>query len=133
MTKIKLTDDTIIEASSVELVHGALRITTPKMTVEKLAKLFKDTTKTCLMKLLTEGDEEIGYREGFTSFAGIEYDTAGNKTIVMFQPADSTENRVALLEATNAKVLETTATNSESILDVQAQVDYLTMMSTVEV
>jgi hypothetical protein len=41
MTKIKLTDGTIINASTVEVVYGTLKITTTEYTVEELAEIFR--------------------------------------------------------------------------------------------
>ena len=44
---------------------------------------------------MTEADVECGYKTGFTSFAGIEYDADGVKTVELFQPVDVTEKRIA--------------------------------------
>lgn len=98
MTKIKLTDETIIDASSVVLVEGVLKITTSDLTVEELAALFKDKEKTATIMLLTESGIVSGYKEGFTSFAGINYDADGVKTVELLQPADDTEARLAKVE-----------------------------------
>ena len=100
MTKIKLTDGTIINASNVEVVNGTLKITTAEKTVEQLHKIFSDRSKTSLITLMTESEKETGYKTGFTSFAGINYDAEGNKTIELFQPKDVTEARVANAEGT---------------------------------
>lgn len=100
MTKIKLSNGTIINASSVELVNGALRISTTESTVEELAELFSDKENTARIVLMTESGIETGYKEGFTSFSGITYDAEGVKTIELFQPSDVTEQRVANAEIT---------------------------------
>ena len=98
MTKIKLVDGTIINASSVEVVKGILKITTTDCTVEELAELFSDKEKTNLITLMTESEVETGFKTGFTSFAGITYDIDGVKTIELFQPVDVTEARIARIE-----------------------------------
>lgn len=54
MTKIKLADGTIINASRVELVNGVLKITTADHTVEELAALFSNKSNTSHITLLTE-------------------------------------------------------------------------------
>lgn len=114
MTKIKLSDGTIINAESIELVNGALKITTAEKTVERLAEIFSDKEKTNLIILMTESEKETGYKKGFTSFAGIKYDSEGLKTIVLFQPVDATEERISNAEGTanlaeqKAHELETT-------------------------
>lgn len=100
MTKIKLSNGTIINASSVELFNGALKITTTDSTVEELAEVFSDKENTRIITLMTESEIETGYKEGFTSFSGITYDAEGVKTIELFQPADVTEQRVANAEST---------------------------------
>ena len=100
MTKVKLADGTIINASAVELDRGVLKITTSDDTVEALAELFSDKEKTSLITLLTESEIETGYKKGFTSFAGIDYDADGAKTIALFQPVDVTEARVSSAEGT---------------------------------
>ncbi len=100
MTKIKLSNGTIINASSVELFNGALKITTTDSTVEELAEVFSDKENTRIITLMTESEIETGYKEGFTSFSGIIYDAEGVKTIELFQPADVTEQRVANAEST---------------------------------
>lgn len=101
MTKIKLVDGTIINASKVEMSHGgALHITTAEHTVEELAEIFANESNTNLITLMTESEKECGYRIGFTSFSGINYDTDGNKTVELFQPANVTEARIANAEAT---------------------------------
>lgn len=101
MTKIKLVDDTIINAKSVELVNGALKITTTEeKTVEELAEIFSDKEKTNLIIFMTESEKQTGFKKGFTSFAGIKYDSEGLKTIVLFQPIDASEERISKAEGT---------------------------------
>lgn len=100
MTKIKLTNGTVINADSVELNNGILRITTKEHTVEELATLFSDKSNTSRITLMTEGGVETGYKTGFTSFAGINYDADGVKTVELFQPKDVTEARLSNVEAT---------------------------------
>lgn len=95
MTKIKLADGTIINADSIELVNGALKITTAEKTVEELAEIFSDKTKTSLITLMTPSEKETGYKTGFTSFSGINYDAEGVKTVELFQPVDVTEARIS--------------------------------------
>lgn len=98
MTKIKLVNGTIVNASAVELDHGALKITTSERTVEELAELFTDKSNTSLIKLLTESGKETGFKTGFTSFAGIVYLEDGSKVVELFQPADVTEARISNAE-----------------------------------
>lgn len=100
MTKIKLTNGTIINASNVELVSGVLKISTTESTVEELAEIFSNKEKTSLLILMTESGVESGYKKGFTSFAGINYDAEGVKTVELFQPKDVTEARISNAEAT---------------------------------
>lgn len=103
MTKVKLADGTIVNASSVELVSGVLKITATDYTVEELAALFSDKNNTSLITLLTESEKESGYKTGFTSFAGITYSPEGAKTVELYQPADVTEARISNAEgAANA-------------------------------
>lgn len=112
MTKIKLTNGTVINADSIDLSNGVLRITTSELTVEELAALFSDKNNTSCITLMTEGGLETGYKTGFTSFAGINYDADGTKTVELFQPKDVTEARLSNVEA---------ATNSvaSSVTDVE--------------
>lgn len=112
MTKIKLTDGTIINASDVEVVNGTLKITTAEKTVEELAELFRNFENTNYITLLTEGGKECGYKTGFTSFAGITYDAEGNKTVELFQPKNITEARIANAEAKVASI-ETDITDTQ--------------------
>lgn len=108
MTKVRLADGTIVNASSVELVSGVLKITATDYTVEYLAALFSDKSKTSLITLLTESEKESGYKTGFTSFAGIAYSPEGVKTVELYQPADVTEARISNVEgAANAAMEET--------------------------
>ena len=132
MTKIKLTDGTIINASDVEVVNGTLKITTNEYSVEELAEIFKDKNKTNLITLMTESEKESGYKTGFTSFAGINYDVDGNKTVELFQPKDVAESRLSNVEGNTSRIIEETYENTENIIDVQAQVDYIAMMTDVE-
>ena len=112
MTKIKLTNGIIINADSVDLTNGVLRITTSEFTVEELATLFSDKNHTSHIILMTESGLETGYKTGFTSFAGINYDADGTKTVELFQPKDVTEARLSNVEAT-------TNTVASSITDVE--------------
>ena len=132
MTKIKLVDGTIINASMVEVVNGVLKITTNEYSVEELAEIFQDKSKTNLITLMTESEKESGYKTGFTSFAGINYDADGNKTVELFQPKDVTESRLSNVEGSTERLTVETNENSENIIDVQAQVDYIAMMTDVE-
>ena len=95
MTKIKLVNGAIVNASDVILENGALKISTNDLTVEELANLFSNKENTSLITLMTEADVECGYKTGFTSFAGIDYSADGIKTVELFQPVDVTEKRVA--------------------------------------
>ncbi len=98
MTKIKLADGTILIVSDIKMVSGVLNITTSDKTVEELAAIFSNTSKTNLITLLTENEIETGYKTGFTSFAGINYDADGTKTIELFQPIDASELRISSAE-----------------------------------
>lgn len=95
MTKIKLVNGAIVNASDVILENGVLKISTSDLTVEELANLFSNKENTSLITLMTEADVECGYKTGFTSFAGIDYSADGVKTVELFQPVDVTEKRVA--------------------------------------
>lgn len=119
MTKIKLTDGTIINASTVEVVNGTLKITTAEKTVEELAEIFNDKGNTNLITLLTESGKECGYKTGFTSFAGITYDAEGNKTVELFQPKDLTEARIANAEATANIAKEETLSVSSKVTELE--------------
>ena len=107
MTKVKLSNGTILNASDVVVANGVLKISTVDLTVEELADLFSDKENTSLITLMTEADVECGYKTGFTSFAGIDYTADGVKTVELFQPVDVTEKRISDAEgkanqATNA-------------------------------
>ena len=119
MTKIKLVDGTVLNASSVELVNGILKITTAESTVEELAMLFGDKNNTNHIELLTAKGVKSGYKNGFTSFAGIMYDTDGNKTVELFQPVDATEARISNMEgvANSAVAAANTANDKAAILE----------------
>lgn len=104
MTKIKLTNGIIINADSINLTNGVLRITTSELTVEELATLFYDKNNTNHITLMTESGLETGYKTGFTSFAGINYDADGVKIVELFQPKDVTEARLSNVEATTNSV-----------------------------
>ena len=132
MTKIKLTNGVVIDASEVEVVNSTLRITTTEYTVEELAEIFSNKNNTSYITLMTESEKESGYKTGFTSFAGINYDADGNKTVELFQPKDVTESRLSYVEGNTSRLTEETYENTENIIDVQAQVDYIAMMTDVE-
>lgn len=107
MTKIKLVNGAIVNASDVIVANGVLKISTVDLTVEELANLFSDKENTSLITLMTEADVECGYKTGFTSFAGIEYSADGVKTVELFQPVDVTEKRVADAEGKAAQAANT--------------------------
>lgn len=100
MTKVKLVNGTIINAEAVELVNGILKISTMESTVEELAELFSNKENTAFITFMTESGIESGFKTGFTSFAGINYDSEGAKTVSLYQPADVTEARVSNVEGT---------------------------------
>lgn len=134
MTKIKLVDGTIINAKSVDLNKGVLRISTEEHTVEDLATIFNNKSNTSLITLLTESGNETGYKTGFTSFAGITYDSDGVKTVELFQPADVTEARLSNVEgAVNSATAQNEAT-SQTVTDLElAMVElYETMLGGTE-
>lgn len=110
MTIIKLTDGTTINAINVELSYGILKITTEDHTVEELAAMFSDKQKTSHIVLLTAAGAESGYKDGFTSFAGIQYTVDGIKTVALFQPVDDLEQRMSMAEGS---MVQTTATVNE--------------------
>lgn len=118
MTKVKLSNGTIINASDVENVGGVLKITTTDLTVEELDTLFSNKENTSRIVFLTEADAECAYRVGFTSFAGIDYNPDGMKTVELFQPVDPLEARVSKAEGS----VELT---EEKIADVESTVDIL--------
>lgn len=98
MTKVKLVNGAIINALEVKIENGFLKITTEENTVEELAELFADKENTNLITLMTETEIESGFKVGFTSFVGIEYDANGVKTIELMQPIDTTEARISYIE-----------------------------------
>lgn len=122
MTKIKLSDGTIINAESVELVNGALKVTTAEKTVEELAEIFSDKTKTSLITLMTESEKETGYKTGFTSFAGINYGADGVKTVELFQPADVTELRISGAEGMAKQAIAEANEATETVNAVEERV-----------
>lgn len=95
MTKIKLNNGVLINALEVILEKGVLKITTVENTVEELAELFADKENTNYIVLMTEMGTECGYKVGFTSFVGINYDASGVKTVELMQPANVTEKRLS--------------------------------------
>lgn len=98
MTKIKLLDNTVINAESVTLESGVLKIATTEKTVEELAELFENKENTNLLVLMTESGKESGSKKGFTSFAGIEYKADGTKVVELYQPTDASEARISNAE-----------------------------------
>lgn len=122
MTKVKLVDGAIINAESVELVNGVLKIVTKNGTVEELAEVFGNAENTALITFLTESEIESGYKTGFTVFAGINYTAEGVKTVELCQPVYVTEARVANAEGTanlaNDKVNEL-GTTVDALLGVE--------------
>ena len=115
MTKIKLVDGTIIDAVEVVVKSGILKITTEDHTVEELAEIFSDKEKTSLIVLMTPSGIECGYKKGFTSFAGIDYDADGLKTVELFQPVDVTEKRLSDVEGSVVQVTDDTAEIEETM------------------
>ena len=115
MTKIKLSNGTTINANSVELVNGILKITTAEKTVEELAEIFSNKENTSKITLMTASEIETGYKTGFTSFVGINYDSEGIKTVELFQPKDVTEKRLADAEGAVALVNEDIAELSSTV------------------
>lgn len=109
MTKIKLSDGVIINASAVEMINGILKITTTEHTVEELSEIFSNKENTNLITLMTESEIETGTQMGFTSFAGIDYDSEGAKTVKLFQPVDVTESRISNAEGTANQAIAETA------------------------
>lgn len=122
MTKVKLTNGIIVNASAVELVNGILKISTTESTVEELAELFSNKENTNLITLMTESEKETGFKTGFTSFAGINYSEDGTKTIEMFQPVDITEARIANAEGAANQASAATETLASEITDTQLAV-----------
>lgn len=114
MTKIKLSDGTIINASTVEVVNGVLKITTSEHTVEELAELFSDKEKTAKITLLTESGVESGYKEGFTNFAGIYYTADGEKTVELLY-SDPIDTRISCAEAAAEQASEKASEVEETV------------------
>ena len=115
MRKIKLLDGTIIEITETSLVNGTLKISTKEKTVEELAELFSNKENTSYIATLSRNDVEIGFNKGFTSFAGITYDTDGVKTVELFQPKDVTEARISNLEGVTNETKNTVASVETSM------------------
>lgn len=115
MTKIKLVNGTIVSASTVDLEAGVLKITTNEHTVEELAGMFSNKENTNIITLMTESEIETGFQTGFTSFAGIDYNPNGEKTVKLFQPVDVTEARVSNAEGTANRVREKTDALEETV------------------
>ena len=130
MTKVKLVNGTIVNATDVKVVNGTLKISTTDLTVEKLAKLFSDKENTSLITLMTEADVECGYKTGFTSFAGIEYNADGVKTVELFQPVDVTEKRIA--EAEGKAVQATNAANAANAKTAALEEQNVVLASTLD-
>lgn len=128
MTKIKLSDGTIINATDVVLENGILKISTTEHTVEELAGLFSNKENTSLITLMTESEKETGYKAGFTSFAGINYDADGLKTVELFQPKDVTEARISNAEGAANLANEKSVELESSITDTQLAVAELAEM-----
>lgn len=116
MTKIKLVDGTTINAETVELDCGVLKIATTDHTVEELHEIFSNKENTNLIVLMTESGIESGYKTGFTSLTGINY-VDGLKTIELIQPVDVTEKRIANAEGTANQAIDE-ATELEETMNV---------------
>lgn len=121
MTKVKLSNGTIVNATDVKVVSGVLKITTTDFAVEELANLFSDKENTSLITLMTEANVECGYKTGFTSFVGIDYSAEGVKTVELFQPVDVTEKRVANAEGKAAQATNTANAASEKTMLLEEQ------------
>jgi hypothetical protein len=121
MRKIKLVNGTVIEITEKSLVNGILKISTKEKTVEELAELFSNKENTSYIATLSRNDVEIGFNKGFTSFAGITYDTDGIKTIELFQPKDVTEARIANLEGATNETKNTVASVETSMSNFKAE------------
>ena len=126
MAKIKLADNTILTVSKIEMVDGVLNITTNDNTTEELAVIFEDKTKTSLITLLTDSEKETGYKKGFTSFAGIKYNTDRTKTVELFQPKDVTEARVSNAEGTANKAIADIETVNDKTIGLEEQTKLIT-------
>ena len=121
MRKIKLVDGTTIEIVEKSLINGILKISTKEKTVEELAELFSNKENTSYIATLSRNDVEIGFNKGFTSFAGITYDTDGIKTVELFQPKDVTEARIANLEGATNETKNTVANVETSMSNFKAE------------
>ena len=121
MRKIKLLDGTIIEITEKSLINGTLKISTKEKTVEELAELFSNKENTSYISILSRNDVEIGFNKGFTSFAGITYDTEGVKTVELFQPKDVTEARISNLEGVTNETKNTVASVETSMSNFKAE------------
>lgn len=119
MTKVKLVDGIIINATDVIFENGILKISTIEHTVEELAELFSNKENTSLITFMTESEIETGYKVGFTSFAGINYSEEGIKTVEIFQPIDALEARVSNAEGNIAQTNANVATIAEEVTNTQ--------------
>lgn len=126
MTKIKLTNGTVIDASNIEVVNGTLKITTSEHTVEELAEMFVNFENTNYITLMTESGTPCGYKTGFTSFAGITYDAEGNKTVELFQPKNVTEAKIASAAAVANMVNEKMMASESDITTMRLALDETT-------
>lgn len=98
MDKIKLVNGTVLNVSNIDSSDRVLKISTTDFTVEELAEMFANKENTNYIVIMTESEKETGFKIGFTSFAGINYDNDGVKTIELFQPIDNMEARVSNVE-----------------------------------
>ena len=121
MRKIKLVNGTVIEITEKSLINGILKISTKEKTVEELAELFSNKENTSYIATLSRNDVEIGFNKGFTSFAGITYDTDGIKTVELFQPKDVTEARISNLEGATNETKNTVASVETSMSNFKAE------------
>ena len=119
MTKIKLVNGEIINAIDVALENGVLKIVTTESTVEELAEMFSNKENTSLITLMTESEIESGFKTGFTSFSGINYDSDGVKTVELFQPVDITEKRISNTEGAVKLISTETESLATEITDTQ--------------
>lgn len=103
MDKIKLANGTVISVSNIDSSDRTLKISTTDFTVEELADMFSNKENTNYIVIMTESEKETGFKIGFTSFAGINYDNNGVKTIELFQPIDDMEARVSNIEGVASK------------------------------
>lgn len=115
MTKVRLVDGTIVDASSVEIESGVLKITTEAGTVEELVALFGNKENTNLITFLTESGKESGFKTGFTSFAGVVYMADGSKVVELYQPANVTEVRLSSAEGIANQAINSTAELSNTV------------------